>query len=978
MKFTKIILIFLACTVNCGIAYCQTLYTWKQATSGGYTYKYVTNDPTHSRFYVLKNGLSVILSPTHKEPRIQSFIAVKAGSKTDPANHTGLAHYLEHMMFKGTDKYGTLDWAKEKPLLDQVDDLYEQYNSTTDEIKRKAIYQKIDSVSGLAAKFAIANEYDKMMASMGGQGTNAFTSFEETVYTDDIPGSAVDKYLTLQAERFRAPVLRLFHTELEAVYEEKNRGLDNDPNKVFEALFAALFPNNNYGRQTTIGTIQHLKNPSLKEIRKYYYTYYVPNNMGVIMSGDFVPDEMIKKIDEKFGYMKAKPVPPYTFEPEKPIAEPIKRDVYGPNPESLTLAFRFPGASTHDAQLLNLVGDMLTNGKAGLFDLDLTKKQKLLSASAFAYTLRDYSSLVLQGNPIKGQSLDDVKALMLAEIEKLKKGEFAGDLIQSIVNNHKKDKIEQNEGYYARASNLMSDFISGVDWRTDVADVADLSKITKPEIVAFANKYLGDKNYVVVYKHQGEDKNIVKVDKPHITPVEVNRDAASPFLVMVDKLPANSIKPVWLDYNKDIQKAKVGPLDLLAVQNKDNSIFRLYYRYDMGTWNNKLLAIAANYLQYLGTDKMTADDFSKEFYKLASSYRLSATGEITTVSISGLQENFSKTLALYEDLINNCKPDEQALASLKQRLKKSRENAKLNKGAIMQGLTSYAQYGPKNPFNNVLTDEELDAIKADDLVSLLHSLANYQHIILYYGPETAAAAASAIAGLHKMPATFITYPAGQTFVKISQDKNRVLFANFDMVQAEIEWIRNANAYNSTETSNIELFNNYFGNNMSSIVFQTLRESKALAYSTYAFYITPNKKDDRYSVQAYIGAQADKFNEAIKGMNDLITDLPESEKVLESAKENIHKSIETERITQDGILFDYLSARRRGLDYDIRKTTFENVDKLGMADVKAFHDQEFKDKPFTYCVVASEKRVSDDDLKKYGELTKLSLKEIFGY
>lgn len=296
----------------------------------------------------------------------------------------------------------------------------------------------------------------------------------------------------------------------------------------------------------------------------------------------------------------------------------------------------------------------------------------------------------------------------------------------------------------------------------------------------------------------------------------------------------------------------------------------------------------------------------------------------------------------------------------------------------MQGLTSYAQYGPKNPFNNVLTDEELDAIKADDLVALLHSLASYQHTLLYYGPQTAVAAASTIAVLHKMPSTFTTYPATKTFVKISQDTNRVLFANFDMVQAEIEWIRNSNPYNSTQTSNIELFNNYFGNGMSSIVFQTLRESKALAYSTYAYYLTPVKKEDRYSVQAYIGAQADKFNEAIKGMNDLLADLPESEKALESAKENIHKSIETERITQDGILFDYLSAKRRGLDYDIRKSTFENVDKLGLADVKTFHDQEFKNKPFTYCVVASEKRVSDDDLKKYGELKKLSLKEIFGY
>jgi predicted Zn-dependent peptidase len=511
-------------------AVAQTTYAWKQASAGGYTYKYVTNDPTHARFYTLKNGMTVILSPTPKQPRIQTYIAVKAGSKTDPADHTGLAHYLEHMMFKGTNKYGSLDWQKEKPLLDKIDNLYEQYNSTKDEAKRKEIYKQIDQTSGEAAKFAIANEYDKMMASMGAQGSNAFTSFEQTVYTEDIPNSSVDKFLTLQAERFREPVFRIFHTELEAVYEEKNRGLDNDPRKVQETLFAAMFPNNNYGKQTTIGTIEHLKNPSLKAIRNYYYTYYVPNNMGIIMSGDFNPDVMIKKVDQHFSYMKNKPVPAYTFGPEKPIINPVQRDVNGPTPENLTIGFRFPGANTHDAQLLNLVGDILTNGKAGLFDLDLTKKQKLLSARASAENLKDYSVLILQGNPVKGQSLDEVRSLMLAEITKLRKGEFSDDLIPSIVNNDKKNIILQNENYGNRAGSLMDAFTSGVDWRNRVADVDDLSKITKAQIVAFANKYLTDNDYVVVYKHQAEDKSIVKVDKPAITPVAVNRDAQSAFL----------------------------------------------------------------------------------------------------------------------------------------------------------------------------------------------------------------------------------------------------------------------------------------------------------------------------------------------------------------------------------------------------------------------------------------------------------------
>lgn len=414
---------------------------WKEAKSRGYTYKYVTNDPTNSRFYTLKNGLTVILSPTPKDPRIQAYVAVKAGSKTDPATNTGLAHYLEHMLFKGTDKYGSLDWSKEKPELDKIDALYEQYNKTKDETKRKAIYKKIDSISGVASKYSIANEYDKMLSGMGAQGTNAWTSFEETVYTDDVPSSSIDKYLAVQAERFRNPILRIFHTELEAVYEEKNRTLDNDGRQVFETLFSNLFKNHNYGLQTTIGTVEHLKNPSLVQIRKYFSTYYVPNNMGVVMSGDFNPDEVIAKIDKDFSYMQNKPVPKYTFKPEDAIQAPVVKEIVGPDAESTTIGFRLPGNKDKDVLLANLVGEILTNGKAGLIDLNLVKKQKLLKASAFTYTLIDHGILYLSGSPTTGQSLDEVKSLMLNEIDNLKKGNFDDDLLPSIVNNMKKTKI---------------------------------------------------------------------------------------------------------------------------------------------------------------------------------------------------------------------------------------------------------------------------------------------------------------------------------------------------------------------------------------------------------------------------------------------------------------------------------------------------------------------------------------------------------
>ncbi|MBV8254499.1 MAG: insulinase family protein [Chitinophaga sp.] len=973
-----ILLMILACSLLPAGA--QSKYEWKEASSGGYNYKYVTNDPMKARFYTLKNGLTVILSVNKKEPRIQTLIGTRAGSNNDPKDHTGLAHYLEHLLFKGTQVYGTLDWAKEKPYIDQIESLYDKYNKTTGTDARKAVYHAIDSVSGVAAKYAIANEYDKLMTAMGAQGTNAHTWVEETIYEEDIPSNATDKYLTVQAERFRDPVFRLFHTELEAVYEEKNRGLDNDGRKVYETMLGALFPTHNYGQQSTIGTVEHLKNPNLKAIRQFYNEYYVPNNMAIVMAGDFDPDYVIKSIDQKFGYMQAKPVKEYKPAPEKAIAAPIEKTVMGPDAESVQIAFRMPGAlDTKSMVVLNVLSSILQNGKAGLIDLNLNKQQKMLSAGAGAMALKDYSIFQMQGKAKPGQSLEDVKGLLLGQLDILKKGEFDESLVKAIVNNAKLEELQGLESNNNRATSLMDGFIKsrGKNWAYDVSSVDDMSKVTKQQIVDYANKYFGN-NYVIVYKRKGEDKNIEKVEKPAITPIEVNREAQSPFLAKIAAMPATPVQPQWLDFNRDIQKGKVGNADLLYVQNKDNGLFRLYYRFDVGSWNNKKLGLAAQYLQFLNTDKYTAEQISKEFYNIACSFNIGAGTENTTVTITGLQENFDKAVALFEHIIANCKPNEQALAALKSRLNKARTDSKLNKGQILKGLQNYAIYGAKNPFNYQLSQSELDGLTANELTDLLHSLMKFQHTVIYWGPQALSAAQADITKVHPVSATFAAAPAAINFTKVSQDNNKVLFADYDMVQSEVNWIRNGGDYDAGKTAITSLFNGYFGGGMGSIVFQTIRESKALAYSTYAFYSSPAKQHDRYTAVAYVGCQADKMHEAVNGMNDLLNDIPRSDKLLTAAKQSMKQDLETERITNDGIIFKFLEAKKLGLSTDIRKDVYESIDKMGFDDVKKFHNENLANKPYTYCVLASPNKVNVEDLKKIGDVKKLTLEELFGY
>ncbi|KEY20195.1 M16 family metallopeptidase [Kaistella antarctica] len=976
MKRIKCLFILL-CALGTSVLSNAQEHVWKTETSNGYTYKYVTNDPMQARFYTLKNGLSVILSPTNKEPRVQAFIAIKAGSKTDPSTNTGLAHYLEHLMFKGTDKYGALDYAKEKPELDKIDALYETFNKTKDEVKRKAIYHQIDSISGVASKYSIANEYDKMMTSIGAQGTNAFTSFEKTVYTDDVPGNSLDKYMAVQAERFRNPVFRIFHTELEAVYEEKNRSLDNDGARAFETMLANLFKNHNYGQQSTIGTIEDLKNPSLVEIRKYYDKYYVPNNMGLVLSGDFNPDEVIKKIDQDFSFLKNKEIVPYTFQPEQEITTPIVKEVTGPDAEKIMIGYRLPNNKSKDILIAGLVGQILSNGKAGLLDLNLVKKQKLLWASVSVMPLIDYGMFVVSAAPTSGQTLDEVKTLLFQEIDRLKAGNFDQELLTSIVNNMKKSEIMESEHYSSRADALMEAFSDELDWRDQVAGVEDISKITKQQVVDFANKYFAN-NYVAVLKKKGESPASAQIEKPAITPVETNADQQSSFVKMIDELPSTKVSPVFLDYDKDIQRSKIGKAEILYVPNKDNQLYRLRYRYKIGKNNDLKQDLAAKYLSFLGTDKKSSEDISKQFYEIASSFSIYTAEDFTLVTIEGLQENFDKAVKLYEDLILNAKPDEEALTALKARLSKSRADMKNNKGAILQGLTSYAMYGKDNKFNYNFSDEALNKVTSKELLESIKKLNSYDQTIMYYGPESLKKLTSTLKKLHPVPKKFATPIAPKVFFQKQTDKNEVLFADYEMVQAETQWTRTGGNYDPKMQPVVTVFNNYFGGGMGTVVIQTIRESKALAYSTYAMFVTPRKVEDKYFVTAYVGSQSDKFKDATNAMNELLNDFPQLPENLALAKTQTKKDIENERITQDNILFDYLGARDLGLKTDIRKEIYEQAGAVSFTNLNDFFKKNIAGKPYIYSVVASEKNLTEADLKKLGDYEKLSLTEIFGY
>ena len=474
------------------------------ASCSKYKYETVKGDPTETRIYTLDNGLKVYMAVNRDEPRIDAHVAVKVGSKNDPQETTGLAHYFEHLMFKGTRQLGTQDYEAEEPMLDQIEALYEVYRKTTGAEERKAIYHQIDSISYEASKIFIPNEYDKAMAAIGGRGTNAYTSYDVTCYTENIPSNQLENWAKIQADRFENCVLRGFHTELETIYEEYNMYAVMDSEKTFEAMFAALFPKHPY-HTPVIGWGDHIKNPSITNIKKYHDEWYVPNNMAVCLSGDFNPDEAIQVIDKYFGQLKPNGnLQKMQFEPEDPITAPVVKDVLGLESPSLLLAWRFPGANSPEARYLDLFGDILSNGRAGLIDLDVNQQQKTLGMMAGVENMADYSVFLVMAEPLQGQSLEEVKAIALEEIEKVRNGDFDDDLLTSIINNNKLRFMRQFENSRSMVRAEVNSFINDIEWKDYVNTVEELSKITKDDLVAFARENFKD-NYVQINKLEQRD-----------------------------------------------------------------------------------------------------------------------------------------------------------------------------------------------------------------------------------------------------------------------------------------------------------------------------------------------------------------------------------------------------------------------------------------------------------------------------------------
>ena len=945
-----------------------------------YKYEEVKGDLMKTRIYTLDNGLKVYLSVNKEKPRIQTYIAVRTGSKNDPAETTGLAHYLEHLMFKGTDKFGVTDAKAEAPLLADIEQRYEKYRKLTDAEARRKAYHEIDSVSQLAAQYFIPNEYDKLMSTIGAEGTNAYTSNDVTCYTENIPSNQVDNWAKIQGERFQNMVIRGFHTELEAVYEEYNISLTRDGRKLFAAMNAKLFPGHPYGTQTTLGSQEHLKNPSITNIKNYFSHWYVPNNVAICMAGDFDPDKVIATIDKYFGQWKSgDDVEQPDFGELPALTEPQDTTVVGPEAESLWLGWRFDGAASLQTDTLEVVENMLSNGTAGLLDLDITQQMKMLNAWGGVQSMTDHSMFLLGGTPKQGQTLEEARELLLAEVEKLKQGDFSDDLLPSVVNNMKLRFYNQIEDNESRADMFVEAFISGTPWQQVVGSLSRIEGMTKEQIVSFVQRHF-HQGYACVYKRQGVDASQKKIDKPAITPIPTNRDTVSLFVKDIQDTKVKTIEPSFVDFQRDLTFGETSAkLPYIYVENRENGRFQLAYRYELGREADPRYASAASYIDFVGTDSLSPAQVQQQFYRMACNYYINVGDRQTTVYLYGLSENMPEALRLLEHVMTHAKADSATYEEFIKRREKERTDAKLNQQTNFSYLVQYGLYGPQNSYREQLSPEQLRQTDPQQLLDVLKHLSQYQHTVLYYGPMKASKMAQAVTDAHPTATALMPAPETKHYALQPTPVNEVLLAPYDAKNIYMRMYHNEQRpWHPGEMAVQTLFNEYYGGAMNSIVFQELREARGLAYNAWASYEQPYYKDQPEYYMTHIITQNDKMMDCIHQFRAILDSVPQSQAAFDVARDAVMKRIASQRTTKFELISAWLSAKTRGIDYDINERIYQALPSLTLADIVGFEQQQMANKTYRYIILGDEKELDIKSLEKFGTIRRITTEELFGY
>ena len=980
----KVLLLFLltlCLTVSSGAA----AYEFRSATDArGMSYRYIPGDPFAARFYTLSNGMKLYLARNTREPRINTAIAVRAGSADDPLDSTGLAHYFEHMMFKGNDRIASLDWEKERPLLEQIEELFEDYRKESDPERRAGIYQKIDRLSGEAARYS-NDEFWTLCQSIGAVGVNAYTSLDETVYICDIPSSSLEKFLYFNAVRFSGIALRRFHTELEAVYEEFNMQQDKDPSMAWHRFLGLMFRKHPYGR-SVIGLPEHLKSPSMRDIRTFFRVFYRPDNMALVLSGDLDYEETAALAEKYFGSWKpddgdGKAPEPFVdrqalVREEPPIESGRTADLAGPQAELLLMGYRFE-ASPETERMLDMISEILCNGKCGLIDKDILLPQKVLALTAGAVHARDYSLLVFKGTPRKGQSLEQMRDMVFAELEKLSTGDFPDWLPRAVADNIRLSLVTISENRGTAANVFVDSFIRGYPFDEALNSLDLMEGITKQQIMEFARRHLKKDVCTVVLKRTGPATGLVHAEKPPITPVPIP-SRPSAFAEKFNAMkPKPEPEPCFPDFAKEMTVS--GPEGGrrgrdYRIRNTENERFSLSFVLPAGSLHDLRLPLAFGVASYLGTEDLTLEQLQEELYRLAGNVAFHSDYFTSRITFTGLQRNYDKILDLFHGKLPVLKADEAAWDAYRDSILKDRENAKKDPWSIFSRAYRYAWYGGLDSLSNrYMPEEELKKLSAAELMDLFRSTigeSGDSMDVVYYGPE----GSPRLPERSRRPEGSAEKNWEQVFFRASPPRtNGIVFVDYPRVQIIAAVVRPDGIWKEKPFTFERIYDEYARRSF----WSEIRERRGLAYMAGAGYSNPTiMTGDWSSSSAYVQTQPDKLVSSIDALLAGLDGPSADPQLFAVSREKILSAIRNARIHPEAFYDQMKEMERRGLTELPGRTVYRELPGLSPDAFVTEWKKRISGKPSTIVIIGDAKKIDFESLKKYGPLTKLTLDQIF--
>jgi predicted Zn-dependent peptidase len=938
-------------------------------------HKPVAEDPMQVTIFQLENGLTVYLSENHETPRFYSEMVVRAGSKMDPAETTGLAHYLEHLMFKGTRKLGTTNFKEEKKLIDEIVDLYEQHFNEEDPAKRKALYAKINETSLKAGEYAVANEVDKLYNAMGASTVNAHCWHEETVYKVGLPANRFAQWAMIESERFTQPVFRLFHTELETVYEEKNRSIDNKDRAVAYALYDKLWKVHPYGQQPTLGSVEHLKKPSIKNIQRFYNTYYVPNNMALCISGDIDTEKAIAIIDEQFAKLKPKKLPTLKKWKEAPLKEVERVTVKFQGEPYVLLGFRTIGNGHPDQEALAMLDMIMDNSAAGMINLNLNQTQKVRSAGSYPSFYNDSGIQQFFAIPKQDQTHEEAEQLLVEQLNLVRRGKFEDWLIPAIMTDFKKNEKAALESDTARVTLLRDSFLAHEDWSRTYNKIARMEKVTKKDVQRVAKKYFGS-GYVAAYRID-EQHEVPGVPKPKIDPVTIDPTRQSTFAKNVLAQEVTPIAPEYIVKGRDYQRIDLpSGIKLYHVSNPLNDLFTLSIKVKIGSEENNQLPMAAALLDKTGTGELSATDLKKEWYKLGSSFGFGAGQTESSFGLSGLDENFEQSLDLMMQIITRPTAKDSDFSELKAIMIARRADAKKDPQTVNRALTLFNRHGKDSRFLTRLTDKQLLALEKASLFKQVADLLDLELDISYIGKLSPEALQEKLGRKLDLKKQRKPAPPHSPLVARKTEKTEIYFYHKEMAQAQVRIEFPDGLVNEAMRAPTALYNSYFDGGMSGVVFQELREARGLAYSAGARYVTAARTGEENIMIGVIGTQADKASDALDAFIDLFDKLPGSEERFVEAKNAVVNQYKTGKIGFRGVNSAVQSWEELGLTSDPRKKRYAAIDASNMETMMNFVDGHIRNKPKLISIVGDKSKIDLEALKKHGRIIEINQAQIF--